>query len=294
MDILLQFLFSSLTAGATYSLVASGFSLICSTCKISHFAHGGVIAVSAYFFYFFLSILHINIVVCILLTLIFAPLIALLINQLAYKPLRKRKANGMALFLSSFALLILLESTVVLFFGQDVRRIEYIKVIKGMEFLGAIITPLQTMIFFISVVILIAFLIFLKKTKIGKTMRSVSENKDVAEIVGISVEKTYAKSIIIGSVLAGVAAILVGLEGTIYPSMGTNLMIKGFAGSVVGGAKSILGTILGSFFLGFAENFGILYLPSSYKSAITFFILFIFLIFKTNGILGIKKQLEEK
>jgi branched-chain amino acid transport system permease protein len=291
MSFFLQILFSSLMAGALYSLVASAFSLIYSTCKVSHFAHGGVITTSAYFFYFFLSILHINIVICILLTLIFASVIGLLINQIAYKPLRKRKANGLIIFLSSFTLLILLESIVIILFGQEVRRIEYIKVIRGIEFLGAIITPLQIIIFIISIIILIIFLILIKKTKIGKTIRAVSENKDVAEIVGISAEKIYTKSMIIGSVLAGVTSVLVGLEGTIYPSMGTNLMIKGFAGSVVGGIKSIPGAILGSFLLGFAENFGIIYLPSSYKSAITFFILFIFLIFKTDGILGIKKQL---
>lgn len=294
MSIILQFVLSSLTAGAIYSLVAAGFSLIYSTCKTSHFAHGGVITTSAYFFYFLLSLLHFNIVICILLTLVFASAIALLINQLAYKPLRRRKANGLSLFLSSFAVLTLLESIVVLIFGQEVRRIEYIKTVKGIEFWGAIITPLQIIIFCASIIILIAFLIFIKKTKIGKTMRSVAENKDVAEIVGISAEKAYAASMVIGSVLAGITSVLVGLEGAIYPSMGTNLMIKGFTGSIVGGAKSIPGAILGSFFLGFAENFGILYLPSSYKSAIAFFILFVFLIFRPDGILGIKKQLGEK
>jgi branched-chain amino acid transport system permease protein len=291
MNILLQLVFNSLIAGALYSLVALGFSVICSTCKVSHFAHGGVITLSAYVFYFLISLLHLDIVACVLLTLVFASIAGLFINYSTYKPLRRRKADGLILFLSSFALLILFEAVAVLLFGQEVRRIEYIKVAKGVEFFGAIITPLQIAIFFVSIVILTVFVIFIKKTKIGKTMRSVSENKDIAQIVGISTEKVYAKSMILGSVMGGITSVLVGLEGTIYPAMGTDLMIKGFAGTIVGGMKSYFGGILGCFFIGFAENFGILFISSNYKSAITFFILFVFLLFRTDGILGIKKQL---
>ena len=122
-------------------------------------------------------------------------------------------------------------------------------------------------------------------------MRAVSDNKDVAEIVGISSEKIYSWSFIIGSAIAGVAAILIGLEQNLDPYMGTNLMIKGFAAAIIGGIGSVYGAVLGAFLLGVVENFGIWYLPSGYKDAIAFILLFIFLLFRPQGILGIKRRI---
>jgi branched-chain amino acid transport system permease protein len=130
----------------------------------------------------------------------------------------------------------------------------------------------------------------MKETKIGKAMRAVADNKDVAETVGISAEKIYSQSFIVGSVIAGVAAILVGLEQNLEPMMGTSLIIKGFTSAIIGGVGSVPGAILGSYLLGFAENFGIWFLPSVYKDAIAFVILFIFLLFRHQGILGIERD----
>jgi branched-chain amino acid transport system permease protein len=130
----------------------------------------------------------------------------------------------------------------------------------------------------------------MKKTKIGKAMRAVSDNKDVAEILGISSEKIYNWSFIIGSAIAGIAGILISLEQSLEPTMGTGLIIKGFTAAIIGGIGSIPGAILGAFLLGFAENFGIWYLPSGYKDAIAFVLLFLFLLFRPNGILGIKRS----
>ena len=130
----------------------------------------------------------------------------------------------------------------------------------------------------------------MKKTKLGKAMRAVADNKEAAEIVGISTEKIYAWVFIIGSAIAGAAGILVGLEQNLEPTMGTNLMIKGFTGAIIGGIGSIHGAILGAFFLGIVENFGIWFLPSGYKDAIAFTILLAFLLFMPYGILGVKKE----
>jgi branched-chain amino acid transport system permease protein len=158
-----------------------------------------------------------------------------------------------------------------------------------MDVLGAIITPLQLIIIATSVFLFIFLMIFMKKTKIGKAMRAVSDNKEVAEILGIPSEKIYAYSFVIGSLIAGIAAILVGMEQNIEPTMGTNLMVKGFTGAILGGIGSVPGSVLGSLLLGIIENLGIIYLPSGYKDAIAFLILFIFLLFRPQGILGIKK-----
>lgn len=292
-SIAFQLLINGLIAGAIYALVASGFSLIYATSKFIHFAHGATIAFSAYILYFLFSVLGLNFGFAVVLAIAFAALLGYGMNFFVYKQLRKKKTSSVILLIASFALLILIESVILLLFGADVKTIGLIKVAKGLEFLGAIITPLQIFIIISSIVLLGSLFFFMKKTKIGKAMRAVSDNKDVAEIVGISSEKIYSWSFIIGSAIAGIAAILISLEQNLEPMMGTGLMIKGFAAAVIGGIGSVPGAILGAFLLGIIENFGIWYLPSGYKDAIAFVLLFLFLLFRPNGILGIKRR-EEK
>ncbi|MFH1358279.1 MAG: branched-chain amino acid ABC transporter permease [archaeon] len=289
MSIATQLLINGLIAGSIYALVSSGFSLIYSVNKFIHFAHGATIAFSAYFLYFLFSILGFNFFVSAILAIAFGGVMGYLMNIVVYKELRKRKASSVILLIASFALLILLESVILIFFGADVKTIGYIKVAKGMEFLGAIITPLQIFIVVTSLVLLLLLFLFMKKTKIGKAMRAVADNKDVAEIVGINSKKIYNYSFIIGSAIAGIAGVLIALEQNLEPTMGTSLIIKGFTGAIIGGIGSVPGAILGAFLLGFSENFGIWYLPSGYKDAIAFILLFLFLLFRPNGILGIKR-----
>jgi len=286
--IALQLLINSLIAGAIYSLVASGFSLIYSVCKFVHFAHGAVVAFSAYFLYFLFSKLNLSFGFSIILTIIFASLLGYGMDFFIYKQFRKRKASSATLLIASFALLIFFESLILILFGADVKTIGFIKIAKGLEFFGAIITPLQLFIIFTAFVLFGFLFFFMKKTKIGKAMRAVADNKEMAEVVGISSERIYSLAFVVGSAIAGVAGILVGLEQNLEPMMGTNLMIKGFTGAIIGGIGSVPGAILGSFLLGFAENFGIWFLPSGYKDAIAFLILFIFLLFKPQGILDIR------
>jgi len=294
MGIFIQLIINGLIAGAIYSLVSSGFSLIYSINKFIHFAHGSVVALSAYMLYFLFSVLGLNFGFSVILAIIFASFLGLLINIIIYKQLRKRNASSVILLIASFAVLILIESLILLFFGADVKTIGYIKVAKGIEFLGAIITPLQVFIIIVSIILLIFLFIFMKKTKIGKAMRAVSDNKDVGEIIGISSERIYNWSFIIGSAIAGIAGILVALEQNLDPTMGTGLVIKGFTAAIIGGIGSVPGAILGSFLLGLSENLGIWFLPSGYKDAIAFILLFIFLLFRPNGILGKKKEGDRK
>lgn len=284
-------LINGIIAGAIYALVASGFSLIYSTNKFVHFAHGGVIALSAYFFFWLFSNLGFNFYLAVLIAILFSAFLGYLLNQIFYKPLRAKKSSSSILLIVSIAILILLESLILMFFGADVKTIGHIKVAKGLEFMGAIITPLQIVIVAVSVVLLIFLWFFMKKMKIGKAMRAVADNKDVAEIIGISSEKIYSWSFVVGSAIAGIAAILISLEQNLEPTMGTNFMIKGFTAAIIGGIGSVPGAILGSFFLGFSENFGIWFLPSGYKDAIAFMILFAFLLFRPQGILGIKRSI---
>lgn len=283
-----QLTINSLIAGAIYALTACGFSLIYSTCKFVHFAHGVVAALGAYFLYLFYASLGWNFWIAVILSLICTSAVGFIMNDVIYKKFRKKKASSTILLIASFALLILVESLILLFFGADIKTIGYIKVGKGMNFFGAIITPLQIVIILTALALLGIFYFVRKKTGIGKAIAAVSDNKDAAEIAGISAEKIYRWVFVVGSLIAGIAGILIGLEQNLEPSMGTNLIIKGFIGAIIGGIGSVYGAVLGSFLLGFAENFGVWFFPSGYKDAIAFVILFIFLLFFPMGIMGKK------
>ena len=130
----------------------------------------------------------------------------------------------------------------------------------------------------------------IKKTRLGKAMRALADNKDVAQVVGINPEKIYNYAFVISAVLGAVAGILIGLEQNLYPRMGVIIIVKGFISSVVGGLGSVPGSIIGGLFIGLVENIGILYLPSGYKDVISFSVMLIFLLFKPEGILGVKMR----
>jgi len=286
MAIATQLILNGIIAGAIYALVASGFSLIYSVTKFMHFAHGAVLALGAYLMYSFAVILGLNFWLAILLTLVCSGFAGVVMDQLVYKQLRKRKASGAVLLIASIALMTLITSLILAFWGADVKTVPTVNPV--FDFLGARITLTQIIIVVVSVVLLLGLWLLMKKTKLGKAMRAVADNKDVAMTVGINPERIYTYTFIIGSFLAGVAGILIGIEQNLYPQMGLSLVIKGFTGAVIGSLASVPGAVLGSFILGLVENIGIWWLPSGYKDAIAFVLLFIFLLFRPSGLLGVK------
>lgn len=288
--IITQLTINGLVAGSIYALVAAGFSLIYATNRFVHFAHGAMVTVSAYFIYTFFIKLGIHFYVSALITIILSGVCGWVFYNVLYAPLKNKKASNAILLMASVGLLIFLENLMLLIYGADVKSLNYIEIRKGWEVLGGIITPLQTVIVILVAVLLIVLYLFMKKTRLGKAMRAVSDNSELANIVGINSRKICNASFMLGSALAGIAGILIALEQNIEPVMGTALMIKGFTGAVVGGILSVPGSILGSYLLGLVENYGIWYLPSGYKDAIAFVLLFLFLLLKPDGILGVRRR----
>jgi branched-chain amino acid transport system permease protein len=287
--ILSQLIANSLIIGSIYALVAAGFALIYSTNKFMHFAHGVMVAASGYFLFLLFSMWHINFYVSCLLTLILAGLLGLASYRLIYEPLQRRKSSNVILLIASLGLLILLENVILIIFGPSIKTINYFGISRGMNLLGAIITPVQLAIIIISLILLGALYLFMNKTRLGRNMRAVADNKELTSVIGINYKFIADMSFIIGSVLAGIAGILIAIEQNLVPSMGTGLIIKGFTGAVIGSIMSVPGSIIGSYILGFAENFGVWFLPSEYKDAIAFVLLFVFLLFKPNGLFGVDK-----
>jgi len=291
--IVIQLLINGLIAGSIYALVASGFSLIYATNKFVHFAHGTTVTVSAYVLLTLFTILGLNFYVAAALTIVAAALLGYLMHLLLYQPLRARKASSAVMLIASIGLMIFLENLMLAVFGADVKTLGFLEVRRGLEFFGAAITPLQIVILATAVILLIFLWLLMKRTKFGMVLRAVADNPELARISGINPERVFAQSFMLGSAIAGVAAILVALEQNIEPIMGTNLIVKGFTGAIIGGVNSVPGAVLGSYLLGLVENFGIWFLPSGWKDAIAFGLLFIFLLWKPSGILGISKGARE-
>ena len=257
-----------------------------------HFAHGASVVIASYAVYTFFTLWKVPFVISTILTIAVAALAGYVMFKLVYQPLQKKKSSTVILLIASIGMLILFENLILLLFGADVKAIGLIEVAKGVEIGSAIITPLQMVLVATSAILFVALYVFMNKTKLGRNLRAVSDNKELAAIVGLNTARLMTIAIIIGSILAGVAGILIGLEQNMEPTMGTNLMVKGFSGAVIGGIFSVPGSILGSYIVGAAENFGIWWLPSGYKDAITFILLFLFLIFRPTGIWGVDKGVK--
>lgn len=284
-----QLFLNGLISGSIYALIALGFSIIYKTVRFFHFAHGIVYTLGAYLAYTFTSYLSLNFFLAFVLSVSLTILLGMGIEKFVYAPLRKRRAPNLALLLASFGVFIAMENLIALFYGNRILTLRSGAVEEGYRFLGARITPTQVVIIVVSVGLTIICWQLIKRTKFGKALRAVSDDPFSASVVGINPQKITLGAFAIGSALAGVAGILVALETNIEPSMGLPAILKGIIASIVGGIGSIPGAMLGGLLLGLAENLGIWHIQASWKDAIAFGVLIVFLLLRPSGILGMKR-----
>ncbi|MBI4171015.1 MAG: branched-chain amino acid ABC transporter permease [Candidatus Aenigmarchaeota archaeon] len=286
--VLEQLIVNGIIAGGIYALVAIGFSMTYGLLRFLNIAHGSLYVIGAYLaFVFFSAGLHI--VGAFILAVIGGALAGVVMNYSVYKPLRKKKSSSLIMLLASLGIFIFVENFIIAAFGAEVRTIRTGPVTQGMDFLGAIITQTQVVIIIVSLLTLLLVELFLLKTKTGKAMRATADNKDVAQVVGINVERITTYTFALASALAASAGVLIAIEQNLEPTMGFTAIIKGFTAGVVGGLGSVRGAVAGAFLLGLVENIGIWFLPSGYKDAIAFVVLVIFLLFRPQGIFGRKE-----
>ncbi|HDL08286.1 MAG TPA: branched-chain amino acid ABC transporter permease [Desulfobacteraceae bacterium] len=287
-----QLLVNGLIAGGIYALVALGFSVIYRTVKFFHFAHGAVYTAGAYFGYTLAIQLKLPFILAFLMAMVFAAVIGVLIDRIVYRPLRKKKASNLILLLASFGIFVFIQNLIQLIYGAQILSLRTGPVKEGYHIFSAVITPTQILILTVSVLLMFLLWAFIKKSKLGKAMRAVSDDPVAASVVGINPEKTIMTSFALGSAWAGAAGMLIALETNLEPTMGFSAILKGIIAAIVGGIGSIPGAMFGGLFLGIAENLGIAWIPSGWKDAIAFAILIIFLLIRPQGILGVKNKEE--
>ncbi len=285
MEIIPQLIFNSIIAGAIYTMVALGFSLIFSTVKFFDLSYGVLAVIGAYTVFFLTKIHHFSVLPAVLMGVLFSGLCGYLINRFVYTALVRRKASKIVFVVSSLGVLTALQAVVAILFTSQFQTLGDGGAEKVYEIFGGIITQTQSIILLTGVLLMITLALVLKYTKFGKAVRAVSDDEEVAKIVGINTDKIIARVFFIGGMIAGLAGIFVGFDTGLEPVMGMPLLLKGVIASIVGGVGSIYGAVLGAFLLGFVENFGIWKISGEWKDSIAFLVLILFLLFRPQGIL---------
>lgn len=287
MEILTQLIINSLIAFAIYALIGLSFNFIYGATRFFNLAHGAMAAVGGYAVFFFSQILGLNIAVSIVLGIVTAGLIGFGLDKLVYLPLRKRKASSMVLLVASLGLMTMIQSLAQIFFGSQFHSLRDVSQDQKIyEIFGGAITQTQIIIILLSVLISAGLIIVVNKTLFGKAVKAISDDEEVAKIVGIDTNKMIGYVFLIGSAIVGLAGILVGFDTGIEPFMGLRLLLKGVIAAIIGGVGNLYGAVLGALLLGFVENFGIWKIASEWKDAIAFVLLIIFLIFRPRGIMN--------
>jgi branched-chain amino acid transport system permease protein len=208
------------------------------------------------------------------------------IYQLVYHTLQVKKVPNLIYLIASFGVFIFIQNFIALIYGNQILVMMPGSELSSYSFFGAEITLTQITIIVVSITALLILWIFIEKTKLGLALRAVADDSQAAQLVGINSLRLTQLSFFIGSMLAGVAGVLISLETNLSPTMGLPAIFKAIIACIIGGIGSIPGAVLGGFFLGFVENFGIWYIPSIWQDSISFAVLIVFLAHKPGGFFG--------
>lgn len=293
MDLILQQLINGLSLGSIYALIALGYTMIYGIIQLINFAHGDVYMVGAYVGFACMSIFRLDFFTSIIAAMAICAVLGMTIERVAYKPLRN--STRIAVLITAIGMSLLLEYAMMYFVGAEARSYPSLPGFMTMSFHlgGATITSLQLIIIAISLALMIGLQFIVKKTRMGKAMRAVSQDRDAAMLMGISVDNTISFTFALGSALAGAAGVLVGVYyNSINPLMGIMPGLKAFVAAVLGGIGLIPGALIGGFMIGLMETIVSSLGFSTLRDAVVFLVLIIVLIFKPTGVLG--KNAQEK
>ena len=294
---MLNYLISGISLGSVYAIIALGYTMVYGIAKMLNFAHGDIIMVGGYAAFCAGTYLGWPVPLAILFSMMICTILGIVIEKLAYKPLRSATslavlitAIGVSYFLQNIALLIWTSNPKA--FPNMVNFIPSIVLNKGSE--SEITISSATIVTIIaSILIMVALTLFTGKTKIGKAMRAVSEDKGAAQLMGINVNATISVTFAIGSGLAAIAGVLLcSAYPTLMPTTGSMPGIKAFTAAVLGGIGSIPGAMLGGILLGILEKFAQAYISTQLSDAVVFAALIVVLLVKPTGLLG--KKIMEK
>ena len=287
----IQTLISGLSLGSIYALIALGYTMVYGIAKMLNFAHGDIIMIGAYAGIVTVNQLGLPPLVAVIVSVVICALLGMLIEFLAYKPLRQ--APPLSVLITAIGVSYLLQNLALLIFGSQQKAYPRLAEFPGFTVAGVTVDGITVLTLLMTAVIMFVLSFFISKTKLGKAMRAVSKDKSAASLMGISVNKTITLTFAIGSALAAFASIFYGMAYVyIKPTTGAMPGIKAFTAAVFGGIGSIPGAMLGGILLGMIEQFSKTYISTLWADAIVFAVLVLVLIVKPTGLLG--KKTSEK
>ena len=287
----IQTLISGLSLGSIYALIALGYTMVYGIAKMLNFSHGDILVIGAYAGVGAVAQLGLPPVLAVLLSVLVCVLLGVLIEHLAYKPLRQ--APSLSVLITAIGVSYLLQNLALLIFGSQQKAYPTILTLPTLQLGPVSIEGVTILTLVTTAVIMLALTFFVNKTKLGKAMRAVSEDKAAASLMGISVNRTITLTFAIGSALAAFASIFYGMTYVyIKPTTGAMPGIKAFTAAVFGGIGSIPGAMLGGILLGLIEQFSKTYISTLWADAIVFAVLVLVLVVKPTGLLG--KKMNEK
>ncbi|MCI7233048.1 branched-chain amino acid ABC transporter permease [Huintestinicola sp.] len=288
----ISYLVNGISLGSIYALIALGYTMVYGIAKMLNFAHGDIIMVGGFTVFTAMSTEWCPVWLSVVIGIIVCTLLGVIVEKVAYKPLRN--ASPLAVLITAIGVSYLLQNVALIIFGSASQS--FTSVVKNVApvTIGGVTISMETIIsIVVSVIIMICLTFFINKTKAGKAMLAVSEDKGAAQLMGINVNSTISLTFAIGSALAGVASVLLcSSYPQISPYTGSMPGIKAFVAAVFGGIGSIPGAMIGGILLGVIENLSKAYISSQLSDAIVFLVLIVVLIVKPTGIMG--KKINEK
>ncbi len=291
MERIIQQLVNGISLGSIYALIALGYTMVYGIINLINFAHGEVLMIGAYIGFALTSIFGFSFFPALFVSMVTCGFLGVIIEKVAYKPLRG--GSRISALITAIAVSLFLQYTMMYFVGPESRTYKnvlpdiQIKVFNS----GAVIDIKSLYIVAITAVLMLILMFITNKTKVGKSMRALSQDRDAAELMGINVNKTISYTFFLGSSLAGAAGVLIGVYySTINPLMGATPGLKAFISAVIGGIGIIPGAVFGGFFLGLVETFVSSIGGSLYKDAVAFLILILVLLIKPTGLMGYQDQ----
>ena len=293
MTLFLSYLLNGISLGSIYAIIALGYTMVYGIARMLNFAHGDVIMIGAYVCFCATQYMGLPPVLGLLIAIIACTALGVTIERLAYRPLRQ--AASLAVLITAIGMSYLLQNLALLIWGSNPKNFTSLVNIGSISLLGGelLISDETIVTVLANIVIMIALTLFTGRTKLGKAMRAVSEDRGAAELMGISVNRTISLTFAIGSALAAVAGVLLcSSYPTLQPTTGSMPGIKAFTAAVFGGIGSIPGAMIGGVLLGVIEILGKAYVSTELGDAFVFAVLIVVLLVKPTGLLG--KRVSEK
>jgi len=284
MSLIPNLLINTFITGSLYALIALGFNLIYGTTHFFNMAHGAVAMIAGYVVLYLVKTMGMAMVPSVMIGVLMAGAVGYLADRVVFRRLRTKQGSGTIFMVASLGLATVFQAIISILFSSRFQMLSAENDFTVYHFFGGVITPIQVVILISVACIATALAFLLKSTRFGASVRAVSDDVQVAKIVGLDTDRIIGRVFFLGSAIAGIGGILVGFDSGLEPTMGLSLFFKGAIASIIGGAGNVFGGIFGAFLLAFIESFGIWKISGEWKDALSFGVLILFLFFRPKGV----------